>query len=90
MLLLAIAVGGSSLIAAATVFMHREFAVLLSVAASLIMAGYEVVEVAMIQQLSWLQVFYFVLGLVVFGLAAYLWSAEYSGHHFQTRHVSQA
>jgi hypothetical protein len=87
-LLLAIVVGGSSLVAATTVFIHREFVVLLSVAAGLIMAGWITVQVAMLGLVSWLQVLYFVLGVLIFGLAAYLWIAEYHSHYLQTRHVS--
>lgn len=40
-LVLVIVVGGSALLAAATVFIHREWAVLISVLAGLLMAGYE-------------------------------------------------
>ena len=47
-LALAIVVGGSALIAAATVFIHREWAVLVSVEAGLMMAGYLVVEIVSI------------------------------------------
>ncbi len=43
-LVLAMVVGGSSLLAAVTVFTGREVGVLTSLAAGLIMAGYEVVE----------------------------------------------
>lgn len=37
-----------------------------------------------------LQVFYFVLGLAVFGLAFSLWMTEYRGHSFHIRHPSHA
>jgi hypothetical protein len=87
-LLLAIVVGGSSLVAAATVFIHREFAVLLSVAAGPNMAGWITVQVAMLGLVLWLQVLYFVLGVLIFGLATYLWIAEYHSHYLQTRHIS--
>ena len=87
-LVLAILVGGSSLIAAVTVFTSREVGVLASVAAGLVMAGYIVVEGVMIKQPSLLEGVYFGLGLVMFGLAAFLWMAEDRRHHFQTRHFS--
>jgi hypothetical protein len=48
------------------------------------------VQVAMLGLVLWLQVLYFVLGVLIFGLAAYLWIAEYRSHYLQTRHVSHA
>lgn len=87
-LVLAIVVGGSSLCAAVTVFIHREWAVLISVVAGLLMAGYEVVHFALIDHLEGFYVVYFVLGLAIFGLAAYLWMTEYRGYHMQMRHGS--
>lgn len=72
MLILILVVGGSSLAAAATVFVRREWSVLLSVVAGVVMAGFEVVELLILRQFSWLQVFYFVIGIAVFGLASSL------------------
>lgn len=89
-LVLAIVAGGSALLAAATVFIHREWTVLVSMAAGLLMAGYEVVHVALIDHLDWFYTVYFVLGLAIFGLAAYLWMAEYRRQHFPTRQGSPA
>ena len=89
-LVLAIVVGGSALLAAATVFIQREWAVLVSVAAGLLIAGYEVVHFALIDHLDWFYASYFVLGLAIFALAAYLWMAEYRSSHLQTRHGSPA
>ena len=84
-LVLAIVVGGSSLIAAVTVFTGRKVGVLASMAAGLIMAGYIVVEVVTLKQVppgpTLIEGVYFVLGLVIFGLATYLWMAEYRPHH---------
>ncbi len=54
------------------------------------MAGFEIVEVATIDHLNWAQVLYFGLGLAIFGLATFLWMAEYRRHHFPTKHVSHA
>jgi len=87
-LILAIGVGGSSLIAAFMIFTGREEGVLASVAAGLIMAGYIVVEVVMLRQgASWTEGLYFGLGLLISGLAAYLWRAEHRGHRLQIRHI---
>lgn len=90
-LVLAIVVGGSSLLAAVLVFTGREEGVLASVVAGLIMAGFIIVEVVTLKQdppgPTWVEGLYFGLGLVVFGLATYLWMAEDRRHHFQTRHI---
>ncbi len=87
-LLLAIVVGGSSLVAAVTIFMGREVAVFASMAAGLIMVGYIVVEVMILNQVppgpTWIEGLYFGLGLLIFGLAAYLWLAEYRHQHDTT------
>jgi hypothetical protein len=98
-LALAIVVGGSALIAAATIFIHREWAVLGPVVAGLVMDGYLVVEVvsidsklgdALLTSLA-VQLFYFVLGLALIGLAGFLWMREYRGsRHFQLGHASRA
>jgi hypothetical protein len=94
MLLLVIVVGGSSLIAAQTVFTRGETGVLVSLVAGLILAGYVVVEVAMIGLGTlgvgiWLQGLYLVLGLLIFGLATYLWVTE-GRHHPVQRPFSHA
>jgi len=97
-LLLAIVIGGGMLLAAATVFIPREWTVLISVVAGIFMVGFEVVEAVCIDSkvgdglplVAGLQAFYFVLGLAIFGLAAYLWMIEYRGHSLLTRHVSHA
>jgi hypothetical protein len=90
-LVLAIVVGGSSLIAAVTVFTGSEVGVLTSVAAGLIMVGWIVVEVVMLKQgVSWIESLYFGLGLLISGLATYLWMTEDRRLHFQTRHISHA
>ena len=97
-LVLVIVVGGSALLAAATVFIAREWAVLVSVLAGLIMVGFEVVEIVSLDSkvgnalptVLGLQLFYFVLGLAVFGLAGYLWMREYRSQHFHFGHASRA
>jgi hypothetical protein len=94
-LILTIVVGGGMLLAAAMQFIQREWAVFLSAAMGLILIGWEIVEVAIIDWYEQAvvpstvvqQVFFSVLGLVIFGLAAYLWMAEYRSHSFLTRHA---
>lgn len=89
-LVLAIIVGGSSLLAAVTVFTGRAGGVLASMTAGLMMAGFEIVEVITIKQVVWAQGLYFGLGLVVFGLAAFLWMREDRPHQVPSRHPSHA
>ena len=91
MFILAIIVGGSSLIGAATIFTGRKIGVLASLVAGLIVAGYIVVEFVMLKQgVSWIEGLYFGLGLVIFGLASYLWMSEYRERNFPTSPVSHA
>lgn len=88
------------LLAAATVFIQRECAVLISAIAGIFMVGFEfeVVEAASVESkagrtlplLAELQVFFFVFGLAIFGLATYLWMKEYRSQSFLTRHASHA
>jgi hypothetical protein len=82
-LLLLIVVGGSFLFAAATILSGREVDVLASVLAGLIMFGFEVVEVPIIDRYANalptavpLQIIMTVLGPACFGLGAYLWLPE--------------
>ncbi len=97
-LVLAIGVGGGMVVAAATVFIQREWAVLLSAVAGIFMVDFEVVEAASVDSkagnglplVAGLQVFYVVLGLAIFGLAAYLWKTEYRSQHSPIRHASHA
>jgi hypothetical protein len=97
-LLLVIVVGGSALLAAATVFIQREWAVLVSLLAGQLMAGYEVVEAIIIDSkvgnviLTTLvtQLVFFVPGLVIFGLAGFIWVRDYRPQHFHLRHASHA
>jgi hypothetical protein len=97
-LMLVIVVGGSALLAAATVFIDREWAVLVSVSAGLLMAGYEMVEAVILDSkvgnalptVLELQLLFFVLGLAVFGLAGFLWMREYRSQHFHLSHASHA
>jgi hypothetical protein len=94
-LVLVIVVGGSALLAAATAFIHRRWAVLASVLAGVLMAGYLVVEAVILDSkvgdalptVLALQLFYFALGLALFVLAGFLWMREYRGQRFRLRHV---
>ena len=90
MLLLAIVVGGSSLLAAATVFIRHEWSVFLAAAAGVIMIAWEVAEIAMFQQFAWLQPIFMTIGLAIIALAVYLWTTEFRAQHLPTRHVSHA
>jgi hypothetical protein len=97
-LALAIIVGGSMLLAAATIFTGREIGVLASGFAGFAMMIFEIVEVTVINRFvgSWLsvalslQAFYFALGLAIFVLAATLWMTEFRSQHFPVKHVSHA
>ena len=97
-LLLMVIVGGSMLLAAATILTGREIGVLASVFAGLVMMIFEIVEVAVVDRTGGselvmavvLQSFYFALGLAIFVLSSSLWMTEYRSHHFPTRHVTHA
>ena len=97
-LILLLIVGGGMLLAAGTVFIQHEWAVLLSVAMGLVMIGFEVFEVGIIDRYAQAvipstvvqQVLMTGLGLMIFGLASSLWMSEYREHHFPTRPVSHA
>jgi len=87
-LILTIGVGGSSLITAMLVFTSREVGVLASIMAGLIIAGYIVVEVVMLRQaVSWIEGLYFGLGLLISGLAAYLWMVEDQAYRSRVRRL---
>ncbi len=94
-LVMAIIVGGSSLLAAATILIGSEVGVLVSTFAGLLLIGFEVVEVAIVDRnmgnslllAGMLQAIYSVLALSIFGSAAFLWMTEYRSHHFPTSHV---
>jgi len=97
-LVLFLVVGGGMLLAVATVFLQREGAVLISMAVGFFMMAFEVVEVASVDSKAGealaiallLQVFYFVLGLATFGLATFLWWAEFRCHSFLSSHLNHA
>ena len=97
-LVLLIVVGGGMLLGAATQFIQREWAVLLSAALGLMLLGWVAVEVAIIDRYAEAvvastvvqQILIPVLGLVIIALAASLWMKEYRAHSLFTRHASHA
>jgi hypothetical protein len=97
-LALAIIVGGSMLLAAATIFTGREIGVLASGFAGLAMMIFEIVEVAVIDPYAGsslslaipLQVLFFTLGLAIFILALILWMTEFRSQHFPVKRMSHA
>jgi hypothetical protein len=97
-LILLIVIGGGMLVAAATIFTQHEWAVLLSAAMGLVMIGFEIFEVAIIDRYADAispstiaqQALMSGLGLIIFGLASYLWMSEYRRQHFTNRPVSHA
>ena len=80
-LLLAIAVGGSSLVACLAILMGRNVGTPVAMLAGLIMMGYIVVEALILKQVppgpTPIEYLYFGLGLAIVLLAAYIWLAEY-------------
>ena len=54
--------------------------ILAAMVAGIIMMGYIIVEVLILKQVppgpTGIEIFYFVLGLILFGLGAYLWNVE--------------
>ena len=94
--ILLIVIGGGMLVAAVTVFVQHEWAVLLSVAMGLVMSGFEIFEVvildryadAIIPSTIAQQTLMSGLGLVIFGLASYLWMSDYRRQHFPSSPVS--
>ncbi len=90
-LILTMGVGGSSLLAAVLVITKRDEGILASMAAGLLMTGYIAVEVIMLRQgMHWIEGIFSGLGLLTFGLAAFLWRAEhphYPHHRLQNKQI---
>lgn len=96
-LVLLVVVGGSSLFAATTILTRRALSVLVSALAGVMLIGFEVVEVAIIDRDPATlptavpqQILMAALGLLCVGLAAFLWSRAYRGQRFLTRHAKPA
>lgn len=68
--ILAIVVGGSALLATILLLMRHAWQYVAAFCAGGIMAGWIVGEVLLIQQASWLQALYLVVGLALMGLSA--------------------
>lgn len=88
-LLLAIAVGGSTLAGAALLFWGRELGVLVSLAGGCITLGWIVVE-TFIVPFSFLQPAILAFSLLMIALAAFLWLTEFRAEHVPTRRISHA
>jgi hypothetical protein len=93
-LVLLIVVGGSFLFAAATILTGSEVGVLASALAGLILVGFEVVEVLIIDRYTIVlpnavpqQILMAVFGLTCFGLAMYLWMTEFRKKQVSIRHI---
>lgn len=90
-LLLGVVVGGSALVAGAiglfgprqrALFGLWRFDALATAVAGCIMVGWMTVEIAMIGLEIWVQAAYFVVGLVMIGLAGLLqWTESHQTHH---------
>ena len=91
-LTLLVIIGGGMLLAAATQFIRREWAVLFSAVMGLVMIGFEIVEIAVINRFEQAmvpstiaqQVLFLTVGLMIFVLSASLWMAEYQHRHVPT------
>lgn len=87
-LLLTIMVGGSSLMAAVNVLKKSSRKTIAGMIAGIILAGYISVEVAILKQAppgpTVIEYLYFGIGLVLFGINAFLWKQE----HRRQFHVS--
>jgi hypothetical protein len=82
MLLVAIVVGGSSLLAAAAMFVRHAWSLFLAAAAGIIVVAWELTQIAVVGQFSSIMV---IVGLAVMALAEYLWAAEFSGRQLPPR-----
>ncbi|HXZ06359.1 MAG TPA: hypothetical protein VEH81_16110 [Ktedonobacteraceae bacterium] len=95
---MAIVVGGSSLLAALMMLAGQEAGVFFSALAGFLLLCFEVVEVSLVDRNLgiWLllvvplQALYSVIGLTIIGLAVYLWMTEYRHQHFHARHAHHA
>jgi hypothetical protein len=49
-----------------------------------------IAEAVMVYHFSWLEGVFVAVGLLVIGLASYLWTTEYGSQHLPARHVRHA
>jgi hypothetical protein len=97
-LVLLIVIGGGMLLAASTVFVQHEWAVLLQASMGLMMIGFEIVEIviidrdpqAVIASTVIQQILFLGLGIVILGLAVSLWLTEYRTHSLLIGHARHA
>lgn len=79
-LILAVIVGGSALIAAVIVFRGHQTGAPALVASGVLLAGFVGIEALILKQVPHgptpLEIFYFGVGTLIFGLGVYLWRAE--------------
>lgn len=84
-LLLTFIVGGSSLLACIAIFRNLKAGILSSLTAGIVMVGFIVVEVLILNQTppgpTPIEMMYFGLGLITFLLAGFLWRTEKSFLH---------
>lgn len=69
-LLLAGVVGGTSLAAAIALIKHTNYAFTLTFVSSLVLQTWIITEMYLVAQLSWLQIFYLILGFIIMILSA--------------------
>jgi hypothetical protein len=88
-LVLLLVIGGGMLVAAGTIAIQREWAVLVSASIGVVMVGFELIEAVIIDRNPQAlvpptivqQILMGGLGLIIFALAASLWAREYPRHH---------
>ena len=86
-LILLIVVGGSASLATISLLKQHRWQYPLTFAAGVIMVGWIVGEVVLIQQTDWLQLVYFVVGLAMMGPATAEWlQSPIAGRHVVSRH----
>ena len=78
-LALLVVVGGSATVAVIALLAGQRFGIVASFAAGLFMMGFEIVETVVIGPASWLQLFYFLIGLLTTVLAYRQWTPELKG-----------
>jgi len=80
-LILGAIVGGSALIATVIVFRGRHTGAVALMTSGVLLAGFVSVEALILKQVPHgptpIEIFYFVIGASIFGVAAYLWRTEH-------------
>lgn len=83
---LLVLVAGGNLVAAAFLYVRHRIGLVLSMAAGVVLMGFEVVETFSFGLRNFQQPLMFVIGLVIAGLALQLWGSEYP----RTSHVARS